>query len=66
MLTHYSVHYSYGNIELIQKNYDQAYHEYEACLKIALSETPIHPIVPAAYYSLACVEFELKHIDRAM
>jgi hypothetical protein len=65
LLTLSSVQYAYGNLELIQKRYDQAYRAYEACLKIALSETPIHPIVAAAYYSLGCVEFEMNHPEPA-
>jgi len=59
------VHYAYGNLEFLQENWEGAAREYEMCLKIALAEMPIHPITAAAYYSLACVEFEIGHPDNA-
>lgn len=59
------VHYLYGNIELIQKHWEPALRAYDNCLKIALAETPIHPITAAAYYSLACVELEMNHPEPA-
>jgi hypothetical protein len=49
----------------MQANWEGAAREYEMCLKIALAEMPIHPITAAAYYSLACVEFEKGHSDNA-
>ncbi|KAH0564815.1 hypothetical protein GP486_001804 [Trichoglossum hirsutum] len=59
------VHYAYGNLEFMQENWEGAAREYEICLKIALSEMPIHPITAAAYYSLGCVELEMGHPDNA-
>jgi hypothetical protein len=61
----FSVHYAYGNIHFLQKNWTSALRDYEACLKIGLATMPIHPITAAAYYSIACVEFELGNVDSA-
>jgi hypothetical protein len=65
LLTSRSVYYAYGNIELSQKRLEQAWRAFDSCLKIALAETPISPITAAAYYSLACVEFEMDHPEPA-
>ena len=59
------VHLSYGNVEYEQNRYSSAKQNYNDCLKIALAGTAIHPITAAAYYSLGCVEFKLKHHDVA-
>ncbi|CAM6001909.1 unnamed protein product, partial [Sphagnum balticum] len=64
--TLHSIHYAYGNIEYEKKNWHAALLAYKTCLKIALAKTPIHPITASAYYSLGCVEFELKHNDVAV
>lgn len=61
----FSVHYLYGNIEFAQKKWKQAKRCYEDSLKIGLITAPIHPITAAAYYSLGCVEFSLRHHDNA-
>lgn len=61
----YSVHYAYGNIEFEQKRWITAMKYYETSLRIGLAKNAIHPITAAAYYSLGCVEFEMKHHDRA-
>jgi len=61
----YSVHYAYGNNEFAQKRWLAAKRSYEASLRVGLSKAPIHPITAAAYYSLGCVEFELKNNDNA-
>jgi len=61
----YSVHFSHGNIQFLRKQWPLAKRSYEACLNIGLLEMPIHPLTTAAYYSLACVEFELGHHDFA-
>ncbi|PVH73594.1 hypothetical protein DL98DRAFT_594860 [Cadophora sp. DSE1049] len=34
-----------------------AWKSYDACLKIGIASMPLHPIVGATWYSLACVEF---------
>jgi TolA-binding protein len=60
-----SVHYLYGNIEFAQKKWRQAKRCYDDSLRIGLASAPIHPITAAAYYSLGCVEFEMKHHDNA-
>lgn len=61
----YSVHYAYGNIEFAQKRWPAARRLYDQSLKIALANTPIHPITAAAYYSLGCVEYEVGNFDNA-
>ena len=60
-----SVHYAYGKLEYRTANWLAAKRSYSEALRIALSETPIHPITAASYYSLGCVEFKLKHMDTA-
>jgi len=59
------VHHAYGNVEYEQKRFSSAKQNFNDCLKIALAGTAIHPITAAAYYSLGCVEFKLKHHDVA-
>jgi tetratricopeptide (TPR) repeat protein len=60
-----SVHYAYGNVEYVQKRWTAAKRAYDTSLKIGLASAPVHPITAAAYYSLGCVEFELKNNDNA-
>ena len=60
-----SVHYAYGNIHSLQKHWAAALRDYENSLKIALVNMRIHPITVAAYYSLACVEFEMHNTEVA-
>ena len=55
----------YGNIDYEQRRWSSAKRSYESCLKIGLTVAPIHPITAAAYYSLGCVEFEMKHPEKA-
>jgi len=59
------VHYAYGNIDFAQKRWVSAKRSYDTSLKIGLSTAPIHPITAAAYYSLGCVELELKNHDKS-
>jgi len=59
------VHFAYGNIHFLQRHWLLAKRSYEACRDIGLQEMSIHPITAAAYYSIACVEFELKHNEVA-
>jgi tetratricopeptide (TPR) repeat protein len=59
------VHLGYGNIHYYKKHWDLAFRSYKQCYEIAVAETPIHPITASAYYSMGCVEFELKHLDVA-
>ncbi|MCJ1400647.1 hypothetical protein MMC11_003855 [Xylographa trunciseda] len=59
------VHHAYGNVEYEQKRWRSAMLSFNECLKIALAGTAIHPITAAAYYSLGCVEFKLKHHEVA-
>jgi hypothetical protein len=61
-----SLQYAWGNLELRQANYDLASRAYDECLKNAQAETPIHPLTAAAYYKLACVEFEWRNYDNAL
>jgi hypothetical protein len=60
-----SIQYAYGNIEFLQRHLTLAWRAYDQCRQIAVTETPIHPITAAAYYSLACVEFEFGHPEPA-
>ncbi|RDW59780.1 hypothetical protein BP6252_12867 [Coleophoma cylindrospora] len=59
------VHYVYGNIEWAKREWSLARQSYSQSLKIGLINGPIHPITAAAYYSIACCEFELKHPEVA-
>lgn len=59
------VHYAYGNIEWWTGHLADAKRYYSETLRIALAETPIHPITAAAYYKLGCVEFDLNHLEVA-
>ena len=61
-----SVQYAYGNMEYRKSNWLAARRFYSDALRIANAETPIHPITAAAYFSLGCAEFKLKHDDIAM
>jgi tetratricopeptide (TPR) repeat protein len=60
-----NIQYAYGNIEFLQRHLTLAWRAYDQCRQIAVTETPIHPITAAAYYSLACVEFEMGHPEPA-
>lgn len=64
-LTRHSVHYAYGNIEYRLSSLLAAKRSYSEALRIALSETPIHPITAACYYSLGMVEYKLLHFEAA-
>lgn len=59
------MHYVYGNIHLLQKNWDLAWRSFDKCLKIGLADRPLHPITAAAYYSLGCVKFEQGELEPA-
>lgn len=60
-----SVHYAYGNLEYRTSNWLAARQSYTVALRIALTETPIHPITAAAYLSMGQVEFKLKNLELA-
>ncbi|CZR55427.1 uncharacterized protein PAC_05315 [Phialocephala subalpina] len=60
-----NVHYAFGNIHFRQRHLASAHSDYEMCLKICLPNMPIHPLTAAAYFSLACVELEMEHVDLA-
>jgi len=59
------VHYAYGNLEYRTSNWLAARQSYTVALRIALTETPIHPITAAAYLSMGQVEFKLKNLELA-
>ena len=59
------VHYAYGNVLYGRENYVQARRSYNDTVRIAVVETPIHPITAAAYYSLGCVEYKLGNFEVA-
>ncbi|KAH6690763.1 P-loop containing nucleoside triphosphate hydrolase protein [Leptodontidium sp. MPI-SDFR-AT-0119] len=51
------VYYAYGNIKLLEKKYNSAWRSYNACLKVALANMPIHPLTASAWFSLGTTEF---------
>jgi hypothetical protein len=59
------VHFNYGNLQSLQKHWDLALRSYTSCLEIGKREFRLHPITAAAYYSIACIEFELGHAEVA-
>lgn len=60
-----SVHYAYGNIYYRQEELNLAVRSYEDALKLCQFSMPIHPIVIAIWYSLACIAFDQGNMDVA-
>ncbi|KAH6690247.1 hypothetical protein BKA61DRAFT_287339 [Leptodontidium sp. MPI-SDFR-AT-0119] len=60
-----NVHYAYGDIHLRLNDLDSAMKSYQACLNIGLKNMPLHPIIAATWYSLACVNLALGNDDAA-
>ncbi|KAH9220315.1 P-loop containing nucleoside triphosphate hydrolase protein [Leptodontidium sp. 2 PMI_412] len=60
-----NVHYAYGDIHLRRNDLDSAIKSYQACLNIGLTNMPLHPIIAATWYSLACVNLALGNDDAA-
>ncbi|KAL2064599.1 hypothetical protein VTL71DRAFT_3736 [Oculimacula yallundae] len=58
-----SVHYSYGNIYLLERNLDAAQRCYDACLKVALPNMPLHPLTAAAWFSLGVTQREKQNYE---
>jgi tetratricopeptide (TPR) repeat protein len=58
--------YAYGNLEYDQKGYKQALRIYEECLTLCLKLWPLHHLTASTYYKLACVEYALRHPERAL
>ncbi|KAH7348885.1 P-loop containing nucleoside triphosphate hydrolase protein [Rhexocercosporidium sp. MPI-PUGE-AT-0058] len=60
------IHYAYGNVHYAAGDYSLARKSYNRCLGISNTKTSVHPITAAGYYSLGCVEFELKHPEKSI
>ena len=58
--------YAYGNLEYEKKAYRQALRKYEECLTMCLRLWPMHHLTASTYYKLACVEYALRHPERAL
>ncbi|KAG4437548.1 hypothetical protein IFR05_006982 [Cadophora sp. M221] len=52
-----NVYYAYGDIHLRRDDLNSAMKAYQKCLTIGLTNMPVHPIIAATWYSLACVNF---------
>jgi hypothetical protein len=42
-----------------------AMRSYDLCIKEAVDETPLHPLIASTYYKMGSVELKLEHIDKA-
>lgn len=58
--------YAYGNLEYDKKSYKNALRIYEECLTMCLRLWPLYHLTASTYYKLSCVEFALRHPERAL
>ncbi|KAG4441817.1 hypothetical protein IFR05_002681 [Cadophora sp. M221] len=57
---------NYGSIYLQQGNLGAAGRSYDACLKIALPNMPLHPLTASAWFSLGITQHAKKNYQLAM
>lgn len=58
--------YAYGNLEYDRKSYKHALRYYEECLALCLKIWPLHHLTVSTYYKLGCVEYALRHPEKAL
>jgi len=61
-----NLHFAYGNLELVQREFRSAARSFDRTRKIMKDYNPMHPLMAAAFYKLACCEFEQDNHKKAL